>query len=126
MFLLSNLHYFFGDKIKYFCLSLYFLSTSTVEIRTTYLSKENETTPGEFLLQAFDRTAEISEDNPDYLDIKVAFQVKDPNSNTEIITNQAQITDDTDENGNPVVDIDSTPGEWNEGEDDQDIENVKV
>ncbi len=97
-----------------------------VEIRTTYLSKENETTPGEFLLQAFDRTAEISEDNPDYLDIKVAFQVKDPNSNTEIITNQAQITDDTDENGNPVVDIDSTPGEWNEGEDDQDIENVKV
>ena len=88
-----------------------------VKVKTTYLSKEN----GEDkLLKAFDGTT------VDYKDIKIAFKVKNPNSNTYIITNHAQISDDTDENGNDVKDIDSVPGEWNEGEDDQDVENVKV
>ena len=88
-----------------------------VKIKTTYLSKEN----GENnLIKAFDGTT------LDYKDIKIAFRVKDPNSNTYIITNHAQISDDSDENGNDVIDKDSVPGEWNEGEDDQDIENVKV
>ena len=31
-----------------------------------------------------------------------------------------------DKDGNPVDDIDSKPGEWNDGEDDQDEEHVKV
>ena len=65
-----------------------------------------------------------------YKDIKIAFKVKDPNSNTYIITNHAQISDDADENGNEVDDKDSTPDEWIDDEkhkdDDQDIENVKV
>ena len=88
-----------------------------VKVKTTYLSKEN----GEDkLLKAFDGTT------LDYKDIKIAFRVKDPNSNTYIITNHAQISDDTDEYGNDVKDIDSETDKWNEGEDDQDIENVKV
>ena len=88
-----------------------------VKVKTEYLSKEN----GEDnLIKAFDG------ETLSYKDIKIAFKVKDPNSNTHIITNYAQISDDTDENGNPVVDKDSEPDEWNEGEDDQDIENVKV
>ncbi len=88
-----------------------------VKVKTNYLSKEN----GEDnLIKAFDGTT------LDYKDIKIAFKVKDPNSNEYIITNHAQISDDTDENGNPVTDKDSEPDEWNEGEDDQDIENVKV
>ena len=86
-------------------------------VKTTYLSKENNE---DNLLIAFNGTT------LHYKDIKIAFRVKDPNSNTYIITNHAQISEDTDENGEPVDDIDSTPDEWNEGEDDQDIENVKV
>ena len=88
-----------------------------VKIKTTYLSKENDT---DKLLKAFDGT------NVSYQDVKIAFKVKDPNSNTTIITNHAQISDDSDKDGNPVDDIDSKPGEWNDGEDDQDEEHVKV
>ena len=88
-----------------------------VKVKTEYLSKEN----GEDnLIQAFDGTT------LDYKDIKIAFKVKDPNSNEYIITNHAQISDDEDEDGKPIKDKDSEPDEWNEGEDDQDIENVKV
>ena len=96
--------------------------SEAVKIKTTYLSKENEKTAGENLLKAFDgNVANIS-----YKDIKIAFKVKDPNSNTYIITNNAQISDDSDKDGKPIEDIDSVPDEWNEGEDDQDIEHVKV
>lgn len=78
------------------------------------------------LLSSFDKTAKVSDKNPDYVDVKVAFKVKDPNSNKTVITNKAQISEDADENGNPVDDIDSTPNKWNDGEDDQDYENVSV
>ena len=91
--------------------------SKAVKIKTTYLSKENGT---DKLLKAFDGT------NVSYQDVKIAFKVKDPNSNTTIITNHAQISDDSDKDGNPVDDIDSKPGEWNDGEDDQDEEHVKV
>ena len=93
-----------------------------VKVKTTYLSKENETEEGENLLHAFDGNI----DNLSYKDIQIAFKVKDPNSNSYIITNHAQISDDTDEDGEEIDDEDSKPDEWNEGEDDQDIENVKV
>ena len=88
-----------------------------VKVKTNYLSKEN----GEDnLIKAFDGETLA------YKDIKIAFKVKDPNSNTQIITNHAQISDDTDENGNSVNDKDSETDKWNDGEDDQDIENIKV
>lgn len=91
--------------------------SKAVRVKTTYLSKEN----GEDnLLKAFDGK------NLDYKDIKIAFKVKDPNSNTHITTNHAQISDDTDKDGKPIKDKDSETDVWNEGEDDQDIENVKV
>ena len=97
-----------------------------VEIRTDYLSKEQEETGGENLLQAFKAEEEIGEKNPDYRDIKVAFEVVEPNESDRIIVNSAQITEDSDENGDPVEDIDSIPDEWNEGEDDQDKEYIKL
>ena len=78
------------------------------------------------LLNAFDKTTGVSDTNPDYVDVKVAFKVKDPNSNTYVIVNKAQISEDADKDGKPVEDIDSTPDEWKEGEDDQDYENVGV
>ena len=87
------------------------------KVKTTYLSKDNSK---DNLLKAFDGNTLY------YKDIKIAFKVKDPNSNTYIITNHAQISDDTDEDGNKINDKDSETDKWNEGEDDQDIENVKV
>ena len=92
------------------------------KLKTTYLSKENEKKNGEYLLKAFDGNVE----NISYHDVKIAFKVKDPNSNTYIITNHAQISDDTDKNGKEIDDIDSKTDEWIEGEDDQDVEHVKV
>ena len=98
-----------------------------VKIETEYLSKAaGEERNEDTLLKAFDKDASVSEKNPDYLDVQVAFKVKDPNSNKTVITNKAQISEDADENGNPVDDIDSVPDKWNDGEDDQDYENVSV
>lgn len=91
--------------------------SKAVSIRTKYLSRDNGT---DNLLKAYDGKT------LDYKDVKVAFKVKDPNSNQIIITNKAQIFDDSDKNGDKIDDIDSKPGEWNEGEDDQDVEHVKV
>ncbi len=94
-----------------------------VKIETDYLSKEQGE---ENLLHAFNKDEEISETNPDYKDVKVAFEIVEPNGSDKILVNSAQISDDSDENGDPVEDIDSTPDEWNEGEDDQDREYVKL
>ena len=101
--------------------------SKAVKVTTDYLSKEQEEATGrKNLLKAFDSNAKISETNPDYKNLKIAFKVKDPKSSDYIITNHAQISDDTDEDGNPIDDIDSIPDEWNDGEDDQDVEHVKV
>ncbi len=94
-----------------------------VNIQTDYLAKEQETTAGENLLVAFDKS---TMETPDYADVKVAFKVTLPQTSEDIVINQAQIAEDTDENGNPIEDKDSKPDEWIEGEDDQDIEKVKV
>ncbi len=93
--------------------------SQAVRVKTDYLSRENDKNN---LLKAFDGNIE----HLSYKDVQIAFRVKDPNSNTIIITNHAQISDDTDENGKPIDDKDSEPDKWNEGEDDQDIEHVKV
>ena len=63
----------------------------------------------------------------DYKDVKVAFKVIEPNTSDRIIINYAQITEHKDTEGNvTVIDRDSTPNEWNEGEDDQDIEKIRL
>ena len=97
--------------------------SEAVDIRTDYLSKANETTDGENLLQAYN--SETME-GPDYKDVRVAFKVTEQNTSDRIIINHAQISEDKDEEGEDVTDIDSTPDEWNEGEDDQDIEKIYV
>ncbi len=91
-----------------------------VSIVTDYLSKEQEKVEGANLIKAFDGTTLY------YKDVQVAFKVTVPNTSDRIIINKAQISEDKDEDGNDVDDRDSTPDEWNEGEDDQDIEKIKV
>ena len=97
-------------------------------ITTDYLSKEQEKTAGSNLLKPFDEKAyeagSIKE--PDYKEVKVAFKVNMPDKSEEIIINKAEISDEVDENGNKVTDKDSTPNEWIDGEDDQDIEKIKI
>ena len=98
--------------------------TKAVSIKTDYLSKEQEDETGrENLLEKFD--AKTMEE-PDYRDIKIAFKVTEPNTSDRILINKAQISDDSDKDGNEVIDKDSTPDKWIDNEDDQDIEKVKV
>ena len=92
-------------------------------IVTDYLSKEQEKTEKENLLLAFNKE---TMKEPDHKDVKVAFKVVESNKSDRIIINQAQIADDKDEDGNEVTDKDSTPDKWIDGEDDQDIEKIKV
>lgn len=103
--------------------------TNATTISTDYLSKEQgeakmkadtKITSNPYLLKSFDGTT------LDYKDVKIAFKVTEPNTSDRIIINQAQISDDKDENGKDVTDRDSTPDKWIEGEDDQDIEKLKV
>lgn len=95
-----------------------------VSISTDYLSKAQEDETGRNnLLKPFDKD---TMEEPDHRDIKIAFKVTEPNTSDRILINKAQIADDEDEKGNPVIDIDSTPDKWIEDEDDQDIEKVKV
>lgn len=96
-------------------------------IVTDYLSeekgKQNE-------IKAFDKQAGISQGNPDYRDVKVAFKVtyvpKTIEDTKKILVNVAQISADSDD------DIDSKPNrdeEYNKdgkNEDDIDFDNVRV
>ncbi len=97
-------------------------------VSTDYLSKEkSDEREEDNLLKAFDKTAEIADGNPDYRDLQIAFKVTETNlASNRIIINTAEITDDSDENGNDIVDEDSTPNNNKPGEDDIDKEYLKV
>ena len=92
-------------------------------IVTDYLSKEQDKTPGANLLKAY-KPGTMSE--LDYRDVKVQFKVTEPTTSDRILINYAQISKETDSSGRVVRDRDSTPNVWVEGEDDQDIEKVRV
>ena len=102
-------------------------------IQTDYLSKiqgasrmKDGDTKNPALLLPFNSANPLSNDNPEHADIKVVFKVTVPNNSQRVIVNSAQITHDLDERGREVDDEDSIPGKWNEGEDDQDKEYIKV
>ena len=97
-------------------------------VSTDYLSKEkSEEREEDNLLKAFDALAEVSDTNPDHRDVQIAFKVIETNLATDrIIINTAEITDDSDEDGNDVEDKDSTPGNNEPDEDDIDKEYLKV
>ena len=109
-----------------------------VTIRTNYLSKEESEKRGEDnLLLPYDEAKDINrkngEANPDYRDVIIVFQVSEKDmladasiAKARLIKNYAEISDDADENGNPVEDNDSTPGNGIESEDDLDDENIHI
>ena len=93
-------------------------------VKTDYLSKEKSEARNEnTLLKAYD--AEKS--TISYLDIDIVFKVVESKiDSSRKIINVAEITDDADENGDPIVDVDSTPGNGTANEDDIDQEQVYV
>ena len=96
--------------------------TKAKYVVSDYLSKENEETENSNLIRAFDKDTMSTLDSK-Y--VKVAFRVVCKQDYPKIITNEAQISEDSDESGKGVKDRDSVPNEWN-GEDDEDVEHVKV
>ena len=97
--------------------------SKAINVKSNYLSKENNTNKGVNLLKEYNKE---TMKEADYKDVKVAFKVSIPNTPDRIIVNKAEISEDSDENGNEVLDIDSNPEEWKEEEDDQDIEKIYV
>ena len=96
-------------------------------IVTDYLDKEvSEAAGRDSLLKAYDKEKGITDGNPDYRDIKVAFKVTEANTSDRIIVNTAEISRDEDKDGNEVTDEDSTPGNGEENEDDIDKEYLKL
>ena len=89
---------------------------------TNYLSKDNETEERQNLMKAFD---EETMDEPEFRDVKITFKVVEPTTSDRIVINQAQISEQTDKKGIHREDRDSTPNKW-KGEDDEDIEKVRV
>lgn len=109
-----------GDEVEY-------VETDKVEeavyVETDFLSKAKEAEKGDNLINVFDPETMTM---PEYKDLKIAFKVTEPDTSDRIVINQAQISEDSDKDGNPIDDVDSVPNKWNDGEDDQDIEKIKV
>ena len=99
---------------------------SAVKITTDYLSKAQEKEENANLLKAFDEEIGFNEKNPDYRDVKVVFKVTEPNTSDRILINTAEISEDSDKDNKPIDDVDSTPGNGKETEDDINIDKVKV
>ena len=101
--------------------------SQAVSVKTDYLSKAKSTARNEdCLLDAFDKA---SDKTPDYRDVQIAFKVvesKVTSKTQRTIINTAEITNDADKDGNSVDDIDSTPNNSKDGEDDIDQEKVYV
>ena len=92
-------------------------------IVSDYLSKDNETEENGNLIRAFDP---VTGTRLDSKYVQVQFRVICKQDYPKIITNYAQISDDTDDGGKSVRDRDSHTNEWIDGEDDQDVEHIWV
>lgn len=97
-------------------------------VKTDYLSKEKSESRGEdCLLKPFDSNGDAKDIS--YQDVQIVFKVIESiakENEGRMIINTAEIYDDADENGDPIEDIDSTPGNDKDGEDDIDQEKVYV
>lgn len=100
-----------------------------VDVRTNYLSKEaSEEREENSLIEAMNDIRKT----PDYRDVKIVFKVdesvidKTVTTDKRIVINTAEISNDTDEKGNDVEDIDSTPENNKDNEDDIDKEKIYI
>jgi uncharacterized repeat protein (TIGR01451 family) len=92
-------------------------------IRTTYLSKADSEARGENnQLKPFDKALGVTDENPDYRDVQVAFKVDQSKmaATERKIKNIAEISKDDGD------DADSTPDNNEPDEDDQDYEEIEL
>ena len=92
-------------------------------VETNYLSKDQEQSEGSNLIDLFD-SANMNE--PKYKEIQLVLKIKEPNSESREVINRAEVLQDKDNSNADINDSDSTPGIWNDYEDDQDIEKFYV
>lgn len=97
-----------------------------VSVKTDYLSKEKSEERKE---NALIKAVTDESKSLDYKDVQIVFKIDETvakaNEGRKII-NTAEITEDADKDGNPIDDIDSTPNNNKDGEDDIDKEQVYV
>ena len=89
-------------------------------VKTNYLSKDNDVSN---MITSFDKGKMSS---PDYKEVKIVLNVELKDKNNSNIIEKAEISDDSDEQGKNVTDIDSAPNEGNNDEDDQDQESLHI
>jgi len=75
------------------------------------------------LLKALDKQNEL---NIDFIDVQVLCKVVEQSSSNRILVNYAQISEQSDEFGDIIDDVDSTANEWVDEDDNQDIERIQV
>ena len=96
-----------------------------VQISSEYLSKENETTEGANLIKAFGKNdGTKTEADISYKELSVKLKVVSEDQAGSIIRNEAEISEDTDKDGNSVDDRDSDTDKWVKYEDDEDYDNI--
>ena len=84
------------------------------------------------IIDEFEKAKEEIAENPNTIGLWQTLIAKypgakviEPNTSDRVLINTAEISEDSDENGNPVEDIDSTPDNDEDGEDDIDIEKIR-
>ena len=97
---------------------------------TDYLSEEQEKeAKRDNLIKAFDKSAGITDKNPDYRDVQIQFRVTykvtEVGEESRILVNVAQISADSNDDIDSIPNRDEVYNE-NDHEDDIDYENVKV
>ena len=105
--------------------------TKAKYIITDYLSEAQEKeTERTNIIKAFDKEAEVTETNPDYKDVKIAFKVtytaKTKEESARVITNTAQISKDSDDDIDSKPNRDEVYNHEGDNEDDIDFDRVKV
>ena len=90
-------------------------------IITDYLSKEKDAENNK--IKAFDK---LQMNNLEYKEVKAVLKIDEPKEEKREKNIQFQISKASGINEEKVTDIDSVPNEWNENEDDQDQETIKI
>ena len=96
-------------------------------IKTDYLSRDNETIPGDGsnLIKAFgNNDGTKTESDISYKEVSVKLKVISEDVTGTTIRNEACISEDTNKNGDPVDDRDSNTENWVKYEDDEDYDNI--
>lgn len=94
-----------------------------IQISSDYLSKENETTVGGNLIKAFgENDGTKIENDLSYKELSVKLKVVAENITGTPIRNEAEISEDCDENGDPIDDRDSDTEDWKQHPDHEDDE----